>query len=470
MVNTYLFSNYCGLGGYQDGTIQHEVDGLCKVHDTDYGTIQASGQNPYNTWNWADEKFEEGLDRIQRRRYPNSFQEWGAHTGSKFFLRIKENLTSFKHEVISELAVNPKGEIEDMGRGALSPKRLRGNKGGAKVPTEGRHAPVDFTTVRRNQPHEIPLPTDPNTPEPIPNDESEDDDMMQSAVNMAQAFSSGGNHRGHETQITKAPFVEHPGFSNTRTVELAGSFETICQLTGSTGVMNMSFRTTALTDVIPSFSTLAFASTGTRFTYNNENGVDFAQGINTTTLPAEAFNLGWYNMYADLYDKYAVLGCHYEVTIKNRSEVRGDDAMVFMTTLGVDDFPTNVGVTEMLSQNLGNIKRVYSGRNTPGDDLRLTKFSGYYRPGDFKDKIVEDANVQIWTNVGAVPTHRELIFFRFMKATDSAHTSNTHQTNLYLQVRLKYIVQFKDLKEKFRFPTKSTTKFTNDLELYGRFP
>ena len=89
--------------------------------------------------------------------------------------------------------------------------------------------------------------------------------------------------------------------------------------------------------------------------------------------------------------------------------------------------------------------------------------------GDFQDEIVEDANIKTWTVTGSTPTHPEVMAFQIRRATDSVLGSSTHHTHCHIMVKLKYIVQFKELKEKWRYPTLSGGVL-GTTAIYGRYP
>jgi hypothetical protein len=88
--------------------------------------------------------------------------------------------------------------------------------------------------------------------------------------------------------------------------------------------------------------------------------------------------------------------------------------------------------------------------NDQADNKDTMIISGSYKPGQSKKNVRNDEDVKTWTAVSAAPSLTEelkLVFFRANLAT--APLLNTG-CNCYLEV--KYIVQFKDLKENYRYP------------------
>lgn len=82
-----LFSEYCGLGE-SFGVPQHEVDALCKAHDEAYEDLLQKGEDPYWSYNQADEDFLRGLYQIS----PASTRENIVQRASLLFANGKKLL------------------------------------------------------------------------------------------------------------------------------------------------------------------------------------------------------------------------------------------------------------------------------------------------------------------------------------------------------------------------------------------
>jgi len=82
------FSTYCGLGN-ETGDTQHKVDALCLAHDQAYEQMLSDGQNPYWSFNQADEDFLVSLQKI----VPSSLKEGVVHKASLLFATGKKILT-----------------------------------------------------------------------------------------------------------------------------------------------------------------------------------------------------------------------------------------------------------------------------------------------------------------------------------------------------------------------------------------
>lgn len=408
---TGRFSNYCGLGG--DGPVQHEVDEACRIHDEDYGVLIRKGINPYGRFNDADQKFMHNLQQIS----PKSFREYVAQLGGQTFLKLKDStligkiagefinhLYQFKKEMdtsslrdhfISQLALE---DTSDMPGGHI---RRRDNEG---------HLIEAFET-----PPKRPRPVHTITPDnqlairaagaPDVDMGGDDDDNNFSLA----ATASSTHHNGHETQITKAPRVERPFvYGNTFTTKLKGRFDMVARMDGNAR-QNFTIRLTSLTDIHAGLGTATYGTTaGSRFAYQDPSGQPLAYGLSTSS---QTMVLGWYPWLKQLYEQYAVLGCHYKVTFKNLNSDVGKDFSAAMQIRGADAPPSRTIAQFLDAQDTLRIKRI---RSQFEKGAQPTTFEGYYRPGDYKDLVVEDANIKIWTAVDSQPTHPEQMIFNIL--------------------------------------------------------
>ena len=84
-----------------------------------------------------------------------------------------------------------------------------------------------------------------------------------------------------------------------------------------------------------------------------------------------------------------------------------------------------------------------------------TIIKGTYKPGQAKRNITNDGDVKTWTATGTtLPNLKEILTLNFVKHP-LCHKADAVGCNI--QIRLKYIVQYKDLKQQARYPNTITS-------------
>ena len=236
--------------------------------------------------------------------------------------------------------------------------------------------------------------------------------------------------------------------------------------------------------------------------YSTSNGVrfpqEFADGSNSA---AEA--PAWREYWAQLYDYYTVLGCEYEIILYNPLQTKAYRVnTIKASTFGGTTYPAQFFPVECGSYNCdcvvgtqfdtysetatstGNVMpptlyeevRQYKNiRWTPVKGGQTAVIRGTYKPGDAKRNIVNDGEVKTWSAVGAKPTtYNEILTLNFWTdpffnargndaytdadGVDIQVTGGAMYGTINMEINLKYIVQFKDLKVQARYPN---TLYTN---------
>lgn len=175
----------------------------------------------------------------------------------------------------------------------------------------------------------------------------------------------------------------------------------------------------------------------------------------------------WREYWAQIYQYYTVLGCEYEVIMVN--PIGNYQQQNAGTTTGlcfggdiicaeqVDTYsdtaaPTGnvMPLTTLVEvMNYKNIKWHKIEANGVGTNLgNTTIVKGRYTPGSVKRNIVNDGDVKTWTAMGSQPTLKEFLTLNFWPHPLSAGT----HFGMNIQIRLKYIVQYKDLVAQARYP------------------
>lgn len=175
----------------------------------------------------------------------------------------------------------------------------------------------------------------------------------------------------------------------------------------------------------------------------------------------------WREYWAQIYQYYTVLGCEYEVIMVNpignyQQQSGGSTAQLcfggdIICAEQVDTYsdtaaPTGnvMPLTTLVEvMNYKNIKWHKIEANGVGTNMgNTTIVKGRYTPGSTKRNIVNDGDVKTWTAMGSQPSLKEFLTLNYWPHPLSAGT----HFGLNIQIRLKYIVQYKDLVAQARYP------------------
>lgn len=319
----------------------------------------------------------------------------------------------------------------------------------------------------------------------MPNENNPTAQPNTSEALRANASTGGGpNPVSKETPITLAK--PSYGLQETHTTILPFNFWFSAVSANYSGDLKMQFRTNAIDDmVITPLSTAAAGGVWSRGVYNVPFNNQPTRGSNPAVFPRTQVNGGptneaafWATYWKRIYEYYTVLGCEYKITIRNpQSNTPAKDLLV-MTNL--DSYSDTAGTTgnitpdatlaEMLAfKNMTTYK--VTGEPTGADHGKAQIITGVIKPGQIKRNISNDGDVKTWTKTdGSLPTLKEIFTMRFF-----GHPLNFAETNTIgnlpgcnVQVELKYLVQFKDLKEAARYPyTTNAVSITQSLPVHA---
>ena len=431
-----ILSNYCGFGG--QGVPQHQVDRLCEQHDNDYDIIIKSGKDPYTNYNWADEKFLKGIYEIT----PESKREYVLKMASNAVFRAKRVFASNDESLLN----SPKPSKADPP--TIQPKRK--------------------ATAKLNG----------NPPKMRRTDDNEDVDMDQTDNSGKQValFRSGGDSSGQsvlsngETPITRQR--PHYGMQDTTTVVLPHTMY-FSAVTYDGGVPSDGQKPTEFEIRLNSPYNYFMSQIGT----DPAGGAGCAPGLfrrkpsnfvpaewTIDTYPSSAAGSGtnevaqWRTFYEKLYDKYTQLGVEYDVTFYNPIN---SEAQHVAIAWGIDSYSVaNGGRTFPGGRPAAEMEfwpgihwAMVKSRADGSDDNRYAHIKGYYKPGQVDRNVDNDEDVKTWTSVGAVPTLIErLRFFLFPGAMNVGE----HNIPLMVRVQMRFIVQYKQIKESVMYPAGQT--------------
>lgn len=451
-----IFSNYCGFGG--EGVPQHLVDEACEQHDYDYGLIEALfGEDAaYEQWNWADDNFVETLRRIA----PQSAKEHIVKRASQSVFAFKKAIypeTKFDNPVSPELAQYNQDQI---------------------TPQKRKFSPGDTPSIS-------PVKRPKNL---MPRRRDDDEDMelalgvadangrgTSTALALASGGATGASKGNQETPVT----IVNPtyGIPETHTTILPANlyFSVIAKSWTNASGRTMDIKLTspyqfhtALT--VPGDGTALANGMFSRPYYENYTA---GSTVNWPALsaqdefpvtPGSGYLIpSWRDVFEAWYDYYHVMGCHWELTMTKPyisdyesgvcvvwayQAYKSTDSAVLPSGATLDEtfaWP-NVNHTIIRNQNIQNLD------NT-------VKISGSYTPGQAHRDVVNDEDVKTWTSVSSAPSLTESLRLMFYSSPDSriVPSGNLPQFAINCQLRIKWIIQYKDLKPAIRFPYSAAT-------------
>lgn len=190
--------------------------------------------------------------------------------------------------------------------------------------------------------------------------------------------------------------------------------------------------------------------------------------------------------YSKMYEYYTVIQCDYEIIIEpvNTTFYTNSDMMVCMV---YDTYATDKTNNQtLLSAELYNVLhwkdiKKYFVKQPSGIDneSRYTVISGSYKPGQGRRSVENDEDVKTWHKTTSDPTLTEEIHFMFFNApfntlsglavngwndaNPPTAAAQRARTCFNAQVKLSYLVQFKDLKKELsQFDNDSLSTFSID--------
>lgn len=287
----------------------------------------------------------------------------------------------------------------------------------------------------------------------------------EAAIMRAGPTNGGGgpNAVSKETPISPYPSLSY-GLQETHTTILPYNCWISCTMANNTSVpQQLRIRTNAINDMLDLTVLTLPGGSGTSWT-----SAGFNQYLSThdhkvaNTAPYGVMGVGtktdeqlqWRNYWEAIYEYYTVLGCEYEITLENPSITNGEDVLCAIQYDTYSDTATSTGnvmpVTGMEEiQYFKNIQYKRIPSNTRHTNDSIVVINGTYKPGQAKRNIVNDGDVKTWTKTdGSLPNLKEILTLNFVKHPMAWGTSY----NVNIQIKLKYIVQFKDLKVQARYP------------------
>lgn len=277
----------------------------------------------------------------------------------------------------------------------------------------------------------------------------------------------GGNPQSKETPISSYPSISY-GLQETHTTILPWTGWITAAKMDTGAPIQLRVRLNAPIDMIDA-TIIADPGAGVLFPskglYERPSAEDmkgatvdyperFVTGATTVERPA------WRDYWMALYEYYTVLGCEYKITLINPISTMGS-AVIIGTQF--DSYTDTAGASgnEMPRTNLSETLAfkhvewdIITGFRAEKPNHNATVISGKYTPGQIRRNIQNDGDVKTWIATAglALPALKDFLTLNFWRAPMA--TSSVNAVNI--QVELKYIVQFKDLKTQARYPNRTT--------------
>lgn len=314
--------------------------------------------------------------------------------------------------------------------------------------------------------------------------EMEDAPPPQQAALRATGGATPGNPVSKETPISRYPSLTY-GLQETHTTILPW-----CGYCSTTGMDHASpnvieLRLTQPHDVIQkNMQGLAVGDPWGKdvyvVPYNNANNRDtataptFPSTLDTGSATTE--KASWWEYWRKFYEYYTVLACEYQILIENPNSDRGTDVCVGWDFNSYSDTAGASGNKTPQDQRL-SIMKEYKGiqwRTIEQCSTQMNKESkvmikGTYKPGQARRNIQNDGDVKTWikTNNGGTPdspTLKEFLTLYFYRGELSWLKAATKTLGVNMEIKLKYIVQFKDLRNIARYPNTTDTDISVTID------
>lgn len=387
-------------------------------------------------------------------------------------------LTAFAAATLLRSVANPPATTETQLRGPPTPKKLKTEHA---VPSPSKRKAADsFVTPDKNKPRIRGIsPFDKKAIMPTHIDDDDDmhgdqDAQIEAHRATAKAAGSAGTRSqqttggmGQETRIT--PQQPHYGLSNTVTAVLPH----VLYFTAVTGAVTTSNPTlfkfrlnTPFDTVISTFSTPVASAAYAAGLYDKMAGTG-----NTSTWQSSLVNYPasttsgtseapqWRDWYSPQYGYYAVIGLEYEITCYNPQRFTNADAVMctYIDTFSANNatliHPTNATMHQMQYWPDVDFYKLAS-RNDGVTIESYRTIKGHYRPGQGHKNVENDEDIKTWTKIGSTPSLNEQMTIGFGKGWT---TDVVTPQPVNVRVSLRWICQFKDTANQFRWPTTGQT-------------
>lgn len=298
--------------------------------------------------------------------------------------------------------------------------------------------------------------------------------------------------RTSETQVSIPPTITY-GLQETHTTVLPA----ICWFSAPNLLTNFvpktfAFRLNSIYDLMTVGTISTAIQDGDKFWTKKCGETAYAGTTGAATgydFPSEGWTefYPWYrDTWEKLYSYYTVLGCEYEIVISNPG-ISGRKALIAYSvqTTGSNQstsvsLPTITPLKHLYGMKNIQYEEVHGRDNGVGKN-NVSIIKGTYKPGTALRDISNDGDVKLWLKTDETGAAGETpVYSERMQVMSYLHPLSTagsdadgvfgsatapdffrSDVHLNYQVRLKYIVQFKQLRQSVRYPIAGSTNTQN---------
>lgn len=290
-----------------------------------------------------------------------------------------------------------------------------------------------------------------------------EDETAMTASRMAGGSGDGGQMGGvkKETPVTIPPSITH-GFQNTHTTIVPYlNYFSVRNLNYSATNTSLRIRMNTPGSRPESYSAVVANATATGFSETLKSIDSDTVVSNFPIFPGPSNSYGgpaWghWEVWKKIYQVYTVIKVHYKLTIHHPRSGSDNGALVITTEESSTSGDNGENTTILggnLYQYLGleHHKRhsVGPGTTDGSDAGGYTIIEGTYWPGKFKRNVINDSDVKTWIKTDATSDLVDNLWVGFFHDPLRASTRKQH---VNCELEMKAVVQFKDLKEAFRYP------------------
>nr|QTE04039.1 MAG: capsid protein [Pavo cristatus parvo-like hybrid virus] len=482
--------SYLGPGNNSDrGPPRNANDAVAQDHDASYTEIMEAGGSVYNQWDPSDREFNE---RLTVNDVPTAIAKGlfglknGAHSlGLMDEARSQSNLRGAKKS--DQQMAGLRGQNKRRDRDGRDNEDQRSTR---RFRTEGTDLEGALIAVGNDPGNDslLDLPGSSESQDRLGSQQGTLLDDMEvpgqgdgenTTLALGALRAGGGDQSGQskETPISIPPSITY-GLQETHTTILPwDGWVSAVGLDYGTQA-KLSIRMNGVSDMIPQ-NLASPPAAGSVFTTKDifPSKLSSASARSYWDFPA-VMGAGatadekpwWRDYWFDVYEFYTVLKCHYEIILEN--PVANSNALNASILVGTQfdsysDAAGTVGnvmpsatLVEALSYPGMRWFKVDSQSPNEGQngDSNRTVISGTWMPGMTKRNIVNDGDVKTWTpaTAASVPNLKELLTVNFWRHPMAQANTLGNTTGCNVQIKLKYVVQFKDLRLQARYPNAAT--------------